>query len=583
MKSFLKIVGATLVALIIFFGIATSLSMCAFVGLASMSETKPVLTEHTIFRLNLNGSIVERSESDEMEQVRALMGDKLSNTIALSDVRVALARAAENKDKIDAIYLDCGMLGAAPASVEELRGMLLRFKQETGLPVIAYADQYSNASYWVASIADSIFLNPKGYVMIMGMNMNTIFMSKALDKLGVEMQVFKVGKFKSAVEPYILDRMSDANRIQLTKVTDGIWNAMTADIAASRNIPTDRLDKFVNDGGFLQSPDLAVELGLIDGVRYRKDVADMFDTVYSKKTHFMSLAKMKKVEAKSSYKANKIAVLYATGGIDDGSADGIDSEKIVRELNKLASNSKVKAVVLRVNSPGGSAFGSEQMWDAARRLREKKPLVVSMGDYAASGGYYMSCIADTIVTQPTTLTGSIGIFGILPNYEGLISKLGISFDGVKTHELSDFSNTTRPMSDSERALFQQYINQGYEDFVGRCAEGRGMTTDQIKAIAEGRVWLGVDALPLGLVDEMGGLDKAIAIAAEKANLTDNYSLAEYPKQKDFITTFMEQLSGDVKARAIKSRLGNDAYLYDWYQRLSGAAGMQALMPYYIQL
>lgn len=583
MKNFLKIVAATFVALLIFFGIATSLSMCAVVGMASLSETEPVVTEHTLFRLKLKGSIIERSDNEEMEQFRALVNENAGNTVALNDVRVALARAAENKDKIDAIYLDCGQFGAAPASVEELRNMLLRFKQETGLPVIAYADSYSNASYWIASIADSIFLNPKGNLMITGMTMNTIFMSKALDKLGIEMQIFKVGTFKSAVEPYILDKMSDANRLQLTKVTDGIWHRMAADIAKSRNIPADNLDKFVNEGGFFQSPDLAIELGLIDGVRYRKDVTNMFDSVYSPKTHFMSLGKMKKVAASGSYNANKIAVLYATGGIDDGSTDGMDSDDIVSELNKLANNTKVKAVVLRVNSPGGSAFGSEQMWDAARRLREKKPLIVSMSDYAASGGYYMSCIADTIVSQTTTLTGSIGIFGMLPNIEGLISKLGVSFDGVKTHELSDFSNITRPMSDSERALYQQYINQGYKDFVGRCAEGRGMTTDQIKAIAEGRVWLGVDAQQLGLVDELGGLDKAIAIAAEKANLTDNYSLAEYPKQKDLFTTFMKQLSGNIETRIIKSRLGSEAHLYEWYQRLAGATGIQALMPYYIQL
>lgn len=582
MKGFFKIVFATLVALFVFFGLSAMLSMCTLMGIASMSQSETVLTEHSVLRLKLSGAIVERSESEDMESLRNLMGDNAS-TVAIGDVRVALKRAAANVDKIDAVYLDCGMLGGAPASIEELRELLVRFKEETGLPIVAYADSYTQGSYWLATVADSVFLNPHGTLALSGMTMNTMFMRKAMDKIGVEMQIFKVGTFKSAVEPYMLDKMSDANRLQMTKVTDGIWGAMAMDIAEARGVERAVVDGYVDAGGFLRGAELALEMGLVDGLKYRKDVTDMMEEVWSDDVHFVSVGAMRRVPDNASYKANKVAVLYASGGIDDGSTDGIDSEKVVKELNRLADDDKVKAVVMRVNSPGGSAYGSEQMWDAARRLKEKKPLVVSMGDYAASGGYYMSCIADTILARRTTLTGSIGIFGMFPNVEGLTEKIGVSFDGVKSHELADFGNITRPMTGSERALLQSYIEQGYETFVGRCAESRGMSVDAIKAVAEGRVWLGGDALELQLVDVMGGLDDAIGMAAEMAGLTDNYAVAEYPKQKDLYTMLLEQMSGEMEVRALKSVLGDDARWYEWYRRLAGATGVQALMPYYVEM
>lgn len=582
MKNFFKIVAATLVALILFFGISATLSMCTLVSLASLSQTETILTDNAILRIKLNGKLVERSESDELEALRALAGDKVS-TVALSDIREALSLARQNTGKIKALYLDCEMLSAAPASIEELRQMIAKFREETGMPVFAYADNYSQGAYWLASVADSVFLNPHGMVGLTGISMNNMFFSKALDKLGVEMQIFKVGTFKSAVEPYILDKMSDANRLQMQTVTDGLWSVMAADIADGRNVEIEALNRYIDNGGFLQPAEYAVELGLVDGLKYRADVNAMFDTLYTEDSHFVSVSAMRGVKDNTSYKANKVAVLYAVGGIDDGSSDGIESNKIVSELNRLAKNDKVKAVVLRVNSPGGSAFGSEQMWDAARRLKEKKPFIVSMSDYAASGGYYMSCIADTIVAQKSTLTGSIGIFGMVPNFEGISDKLGVSIDGVKSHDLADFGNTFRPMRDSEKALLQRNIERGYELFVSRCADGRHETADDIKSIAEGRVWLGIDAIGLNLVDVQGGLDEAIAIAAEKANLTDNYSVAEYPVKKDLYTSLLEMLNDDIETRAIRARLGINAYLFDHYQRVTGATGIQALMPYRVDL
>lgn len=588
MKNFFKMVAATFVALFIFFGISATLSMCTFVGLMSMTETVPTLTDNTILRVKLKGTVVERSESEEMQSLRRLMDDN-ATTIALNDFRKAFQRAADNQSKIKAVYLDCGMLSAAPASIEEMRNILQQFRADApDVPVIAYADTYMPSTYWLATIADSVFVNPQGTLGITGITMNSMFLSKALDKLGVEMQIFKVGTFKSAVEPYILNEMSEANRRQMQSVSDGIWREMSTSMADSRGIDPAVIDEFVDKGGFLQPIEMALDMNLVDGLRYRADVVDLLETHYADngKPNYMSLSEMKQIVGNTPMAANEVAVLYAVGGIDDGSADGMNSAKITRELLRLADDDDVKAVVLRVNSPGGSAYGSEQMWDAARRLKEEKPLVVSMGDYAASGGYYMACNADCIVAQPTTLTGSIGIFGMIPNIEGLTDKIGINFDGVKTHELADMGDISRPMTNAEKQLLQGTIERGYELFVGRCADGRQTTADAIKSVAEGRVWLGSQAneLDVQLVDTIGGLDAAIAIAASKANLSDgSYKITEYPRQKDFYTELLEQLNGGFEERAIRSKMGGNAHLFDQYQRVMGSTGIQALMPYSVQL
>lgn len=584
MKGFFKVVLGSLVALFIFFGISIGLSMCSLVALSTIS-TQPQntkLDKHSILRIKLSGVLAERSQNSDVEAFYSLMNDR-SYTLSLSDIRIALDRAKENLDKVDALFLDCNMLSAGIASHHELLDMLKAFKEETSLPILAYADHYTQGTYLISTVADSVFLNPQGSVFLSGMTANSMFFADALDKLGIKMQVFKVGTFKSAVEPYLLNEMSEANRLQMTAMVDALWREYSGCIFENKGVSVDDINKYIDNGGMFRPASYALEMGLVDGLRYRKDVIDLLDMLYTKDSRFVSVRSMCNVLEAKSYSANKVAVLYATGGIDDGSSDGMKSDKIVKELNKLAKNKKVKAVVLRVNSPGGSAFGSDQMWDAARRLRKEKPLIVSMSDYAASGGYYMSCIADTIVAMPSTLTGSIGIFGVFPNVEGLISKMGISVDGVKTHEFADFGNSYRPMTEQERVVLQRYINAGYENFVGRCAEGRGMPVDSIKAVAEGRVWSGADALRLGLVDELGGLQRAIEIAAEKANLTDNYSVAEYPKQKDLYSTLFELLNEDLSARFVKSKLGKDAYLYDAYVRATSSMGVQALMPYVVEM
>jgi protease-4 len=360
---------------------------------------------------------------------------------------------------------------------------------------------------------------------------------------------------------------------------------MLADISASRAISIENINQAVDGGLVFSEVSNFVALGLIDSAMYRNEMTAFLKEQFGEDYHMVSLKEMKSAPSTDKFSMNKVAVLYATGEIDSEAEGEMDSEDIVKELNRLANNDDVKAVVLRVNSPGGSAFGSEQMWFAAKQLRAKKPLIVSMSDYAASGGYYMSCIADTIVAQPTTLTGSIGIFGMFPNFAGVADKIGVNFSTVKTNEIADLGNTMRPMTNSERAIIQNHINRGYELFISRCAEGRNTSNDEIKLVAEGRVWTGADALELGLVDVLGGLDDAVAIAATKAGLTDNYAVAEYPKQKDAFTQLLEDITGEsLTSIILKTKLANSEYSFlTPHSSFHIPQGAQAIMPYRVEL
>ena len=584
MKSFLKTTLAVFVALILFSIVSTILSIMMLGAFAAMGSAEVTLQENSVLKIDLSGSLVERVNENSFDYMLSQI-EGSQTIIGLNDLRSSLDKAADSK-QIKALYLNCGSLATSPASAEELRSLIEKFKTESGKPVYAYGDNYSQAAYWIASVADTMFLNPQGTIGLVGMATQIPFFHKALDKLGVKMEIFKVGTFKSAVEPYILDEISEPNRLQNQRMLDGMWSAIVEDIATSRSISADDVNHFVNEGMVFGEPSNIIQLGLIDGLKYRNEFTALLKENLGENIKFVSLKKMKNVPSTDKFSMNKVAVLYATGEIDTGSEGQMKSSDIVEELNKLADDNNVKAVVLRVNSPGGSAFGSEQMWFAAKQLRAKKPLIVSMSDYAASGGYYMSCIADTIVAQPTTLTGSIGIFGMFPNFEGIANKIGVNFSTVKTNELSDFGNTMRPMTASERVILQNYINRGYETFISRCAEGRGVSSNEIKKVAEGRVWTGADALELGLVDVLGGLDDAIAIAAQKAKLTDNYAITEYPKQKDSLTELLEQLTGeDLSVSLLKWQLRNHPELSTLNSQFSilNMQGAQAIMPYRVEL
>ncbi len=582
MKQFFKMFFASLLALVV----ASLLSIWFFVSIitamttfASQSESTNKLDDVTVLEIKLSGSLSDRSNSDEFDELMNSL-DKKSFSLTLENLRIALDKAAASS-QVKCLYLKCGNLSASPAAIEEARQLIAKFKEETNLPIYAYADNYNVNTYWIATLADKIYLNNQGILDIHGCVASPMFYKRALDKLGVKMQVFKVGTFKSAVEPYILTEMSEANRLQLNRMVEGLWQSVEEDIVNTRNISATDLNKYANEGLFFADNNITVEMGLIDSLVYEQDVKEIIKNEFGKNADFVGVNYMSKVNVTSDFSANKIAVLYANGDIDGNSDSSMDSEEIVKELNKLAKNDKVKAVVLRVNSPGGSAYGSEQMWYAAQQLKSKKPLIVSMGAYAASGGYYMSCMADTIVAENTTLTGSIGIFGMMPDIQGLTDKLGLDVDIVKTHNYSDLGNIFRPMTQNEKNLMQNQVNRGYDLFVKRCADGRGIPENRIREIAEGRVWLGKDALNLGLVDVIGGLDEAVEIAAEKADL-DVYAVSSYPKKKTLVEMFTGDFINNVSLKILKNKLGGDAELFNQYLYLKNMTGIQAIMPYQVE-
>lgn len=582
MKQFFKMFFASLLALVV----ASLLSIWFFVSIitamttfASQSESTNKLDDVTVLEIKLSGSLSDRSNSDEFDELMNSL-DKKSFSLTLENLRIALDKAAASS-QVKCLYLKCGNLSASPAAIEEARQLIAKFKEETNLPIYAYADNYNVNTYWIATLADKIYLNNQGILDIHGCVASPMFYKRALDKLGVKMQVFKVGTFKSAVEPYILTEMSEANRLQLNRMVEGLWQSVEEDIVNTRNISATDLNKYANEGLFFADNNITVEMGLIDSLVYEQDVKEIIKNEFGKNADFVGVNYMSKVNVTSDFSANKIAVLYANGDIDGNSDSSMDSEEIVKELNKLAKNDKVKAVVLRVNSPGGSAYGSEQMWYAAQQLKSKKPLIVSMGAYAASGGYYMSCMADTIVAENTTLTGSIGIFGMMPDIQGLTDKLGLDVDIVKTHNYSDLGNVFRPMTQNEKNLMQNQVNRGYDLFVKRCADGRGIPENRIREIAEGRVWLGKDALNLGLVDVIGGLDEAVEIAAEKADL-DVYAVSSYPKKKTLVEMFTGDFINNVSLKMLKNKLGGDAELFNQYLYLKNMTGIQAIMPYKVE-
>lgn len=584
MKSFWKTVGATLVGLCLFGALqGVMLLMCLSSMLAAFATSDVVadIPAGSVYRLRLAGSVIDYQATDN--SYMSLFGSD-NEQLSLSDIHRSL-RVAADDDNIRALYLDCAGLSAAPASVEEIRSYIKEFKAAApDKPVIAYADNYTQGCYWIASMADRVYMNPSGSVALTGVSSSVMFMHRGLEKLGMEMQIFKVGTFKSAVEPYFLDRMSEPNRLQTSRYADGIWQTMLHDITVGRRASEARLQLFADSALFLGEAREAVRYRLVDSLCYRQDMKRVLGRLIdTKKPELVTMDAVLAADPDDGGSANKVAILYAQGEIDGTGVDGIKSDKLIRQINDLRDDKRVKAVVFRVNSPGGSAYGSEQIWYAVRQLKKQKPVVVSMGDYAASGGYYISCVADTIIAAPTTLTGSIGIYGVLPSFEGLLDKVGVSFDGVKTAQYADFPTVYRRLNTSEAAIFQRSINRGYELFTRRCADGRGLSQDSICKIAEGRVWLGRDALGIGLVDRLGLLDDAVSEAARMAGLTDNYVTEEYPEKKDAFASLMDMLDDEQEVRLVARKLGLTEPLARLYLKLTAHTGVQAYMPFSINL
>ena len=578
MKDFWKYVLATIVALLLLSIVSSVLTGMFFGAILAFSDSETTLSKHSVYRLDLDGVLVEQAESDEFTAAFAeLSGKTVDKELGLEDVLRNIRLAKEN-DNIDGIYLKGGSLQGGFASIKEIRDALEDFK-ESGKFVVAYADGYGQGNYWLASVADKVYVNTHGEVSWSGLSSTLMFYSGALEKLGVEMQVVKVGTFKSAVEPYIRKDMSDANRLQMNVLLQDIWQGVVADVAKSRNLTEEELNRLADLNMAYQSEDVLQKSGLIDSMIYLQDMETVLTNLCDTKNYkLVSHSSMLSVKSAEKYEKNKIAVIYAEGDITDESGNGIVGKKMVSLIDKVAKKDNVKAVVFRVNSPGGSAYASEQIWHALSLLKEKKPLVVSMGDYAASGGYYISCLADTIFAQENTLTGSIGIFGLIPSYGKLAGKLGLTFDGVQTNKMGrmETNMVIKGMSKEERDLLQGTVNRGYELFVSRCAEGRDMTTEQIKKIAEGRVWSGKRALELGLVDAIGNIDDAVCAAAQMAQV-ENYQVVTYPEAKDKLTKVIESFSGvdDTEKLMLKE--------FNQLKKMSEKPSLQARLPYFIEI
>lgn len=549
--SFLKMVLAVIVGTIIVAIICTMFTTCVFVGMvaaASTEETTTATKPGDVMILKINGEVTEVPAA--MPFLIDAMGGGISmdNSLSLRGYLNAI-ECAKNDPNITGIYLNTDNMTAAPATYEALRNALADFRT-AGKWILSYNDSYSVGQYYVASVSDSVFVNTIGNVAFDGMSSLLTYPKNLLDKLGVEMQIFRVGSFKSAVEPYMTDHISEANYLQTQTYLSNIWKVMAEEIAASRNMTVGALDSLANEAVSYMIPSDLATTGLIDGQLYKTDVENILLAKIGQEKlqgHTVTAKQMVTNASKQITTAgDKVAILYASGDIAteaEGANDGIYYSNMIKDIRAIAADENIKALVLRVNSPGGSAFASEQIWKALEDLKAKKPLVVSMGDYAASGGYYISCNANYIVAEPNTLTGSIGVFGMIPNMGGLVSgKLGVNFEEVKTHQFGSL-HTMRGATEAEKAKVQRGIEFTYDLFTKRCAEGRGMEQDSIKAIAGGRVWTGSDAVKIGLVDELGGLNVAVAKAAELASLTEgNYSRAIYPFEKSKMETLMELLN-----------------------------------------
>ena len=595
MKEFGKYVLATVVGLIVTVIILSIMGLMSIVGIVASGESAKSVDKNSVLTISLNGDISDQASNDIMSQL--LTGQ--AEQVGLNDILSAIKKAKEN-DNIKGIYLDAGVLSAGYGTLVEIRNALEDFKKSKKW-IVAYGDAYTQSAYYLSSLADKVYLNPNGEVDLHGIASQAVYVKDLYAKFGIKYQVIKVGKYKSATEVYSEDHMSDANREQVTAFVTGIWNNICKGISKSRNISVDSLNAYADRFTAMMSQDELKEKKLIDGLLYHDEIKaeikkrlgiDEDDAVNQ-----LSVADMRNVkEAKKS--GEEIAIYYASGnivstplqGITNMNAPQIVGNKVCRDLEELMNDDDIKAVVLRVNSPGGDAYASEQIWHQVARLKEKKPVVVSMGDYAASGGYYISCGASWIVAQPTTLTGSIGIFGVIPEGSELMkNKLGLHFDGVSTNRHSDMMGSMygmpiRPLDAEETQLLQNYINRGYSLFRKRVADGRKQSVDAIENIAQGHVWLGQDAIGIKLVDQLGGIDDAVKKAAELAKL-DGYYTTEYPAPEDWLEQLMN--AEDNKDNYISDMM--KATMGDWYmpfmyiKAAKDQSPIQASMPYIVRM
>ncbi len=586
MKQFFKFMFASmlgfLLTIFIFFFISIWI-IGALVSSASSEKTVKV-EKGSILHMNFKAPIVDRSSNNPFDNFD-FTSFSTSKQPGLNELLKSLENAAQDPH-VEGIYLDLSGLEGGMATVEELRDGLIEFKNSKKF-IYAYSDYYSQGSFYLASVSDQIWLNPEGIVEFKGMAAQVPFFKGLLEKLEVEPQVIRHGKFKSAVEPFILDKMSDENREQLAKYVNSFWSHMVTEISVSRKLEPQQI-MMVADSLKLQTAEDALNYKFIDKIGFKDEFLSLLQEKTSAKTSedlklvsFNKYSKAKVDGDKKEFTRDKIAVIYASGTIVSGKGepDEIGSESLSQTIRKAREDEKVKAVVLRVNSPGGDALASEVIWREMELCKKVKPVVVSMGDLAASGGYYISCGADTIVAQPNTVTGSIGVFGLFFNLQKMFNnKLGVTFDTYRTGQYSDIGSGIRSLTDAERQIYQNAVERVYSTFTKRVADGRKMAVADVDSLGQGRVWSGSDAFASGLVDVMGGLEDAITIAANMAGVS-NYRLSELPEEKDPMKQIMEEISGDVETRWVKYQMGDQFYFYKSAKSVLKMQGIQARMMY----
>ena len=585
MKDFMKQAFATVVGILIFTVAMGIIGVISILGMVASTESTPKVKDNSVLVLNLNGVMQERAEDD---LYGFLTGGEVSS-LGLDELTEAIDKAKAD-DNVKGIYIEASMFAPdGPASVQALRNKLVEFKK-SGKWIVAYGDQYTQSAYWLCSVADKVIVNPEGIVDWHGLCTETMYFKDLLAKFGVKMQIAKVGKFKSAVEPFFADKMSDANREQISVYLNGIWGNIVKEVAQSRKLDAKTLNAYADSLVTFASAEELLKMKLVDQVAYYDEVrAEIKKRLGLDEDDNISQVSVTQMCAQpNKNKADdRIAVYYAYGDIvSDAQSEmtngaSICSANVVPDLEALMNDDDVKAVVLRVNSPGGSAYASEQIWRAVTRLKAKKPVVVSMGTYAASGGYYISCAANYIYAEPTTLTGSIGIFGMFPDVSGLLTdKLGLKFDQVKTNKYSNFGTTSRPFNEEEMQYLTNMIDRGYKTFTKRVSDGRKIPVERVYEIAEGRVWLGQDALKIKLVDGIGGIEQAVAKAAELAKVKE-YRTKAYPAKADMFESLLNRASsegGNYLDGKLRSTLGEYYAPFMFLKQLDRQDAIQARMP-----
>ena len=584
MKSFFKTFLASFLGSAMLLVVLVIMLITSIISSIASSETATKIKPQSILYMTLDYEIPERTNSNNLGLIFDGSSFKVSDNAGMNDILNNI-KAAATDPNISGIFLELSVVGTSTANIEEIRKQLIEFKK-SGKFIISYAETYAQKAYYLASVADNIYMFPDGVLDLHGMASHNMFYKHLFDKLDIEMQIIRPAnnKFKSAVEPYFLDKMSDANREQNTKLLSSIWETMCNDISESRGIEVELINKMADDLTLMFEPETAVENNFIDGLLYRDELMDKLQQLTgSSKLNLIKNTPYAKARPELNNGGDKIGIVYASGQIIDGEGDdstigGTSLSKTIRDARK---DKNVKAIVMRVNSPGGSALASEVIRREVELAAKEKPFIVSMGNYAASGGYWISSSSDYIFADPTTLTGSIGVFGTFPNLKGFMNdKLGLTFDEVKTNENSDFGTLTKPMTSYQLNMMQKHVTDTYDDFITLVSNTRNLRKTFVDSIAQGRVWSGCDALEIGLVDELGGIEDAIAYAATKAGL-ESYSIKEFPKQEDIFESLLKTDKQEYYAKTIlKNKLGDKAKYFEALERLNETEGVQALMPLY---